>query len=81
MKTTIDEAGRVVIPKPLREESGLGGGQEIEISVRNGRIEIEPVPADIRLVKRKGLLVAQTSASPPPLTADDVRDTLEHVRR
>jgi len=42
MKSAIDSAGRVVIPKPLRERLGLDRGQVVEIREREGRIEIEP---------------------------------------
>ena len=72
MRTTIDRAGRVVIPKPLREELGLRGGQDIEI---------EPAPTSMRLVRRKGVLIAEPETSLPPLTAGEVRDTQERVRR
>jgi len=81
MRTTIDGAGRLVVPKPLRDELGLRSGQEIEVSLRNGRIEIEPVPTSMRLVDRESFLVAEPDGSLPPLTADEVRDTLERVRR
>lgn len=81
MRATIDGAGRLVVPKPLRDELGLRSGQEIEVSLRNGRIEIEPVPTSMRLVDREGVLVAEPDGSLSPLTADEVRDTLERVRR
>jgi len=81
MKTTIDRAGRIVVPKPLRDELSLRGGQEVDISVRDGRIEIEPVTAPMRLVQREGVLVAEADPSPPVLTAEEVRDALEQVRR
>jgi AbrB family looped-hinge helix DNA binding protein len=81
MRTTIDRAGRVVLPKVLREALGLRGGQEIEISLRDGGIQIEPVSAPMRLVERKGILVAEPDVPIPPLTRDEVRDTLERVRR
>ena len=40
MKTTIDLAGRVVIPKTLRERAGLKPGSEIDINLRGGILEI-----------------------------------------
>jgi AbrB family looped-hinge helix DNA binding protein len=81
MRTTIDGAGRVVLPKALRDALGLRGGQEIEISVRDGRIEIQPVSVPMRLVDRSGILVAQPEEVVPALTREEVRDTLERVRR
>lgn len=81
MRTTIDSAGRVVIPKAIRDELGLRGGTEIEISERDGRIEIEPVPVPMRLVKKGNVLVAVPERPMPVLTDEIVRDTLEKVRR
>lgn len=81
MRTTIDAAGRVVVPKPIREELVLRAGQEVEVSIRDGRIEIEPVTTPLRLVERKGVLVAEAEAPLPPLTAEEVRDALERARR
>jgi len=77
MRTTIDRAGRVVIPKPLREELGLRGGQEIEVTLHDGHVEIEPAPTSMRLVRRKGVLIAVPETSVPPLTAEKVRNALE----
>src|ERR671937_5659 len=42
MRSTIDAAGRVVVPKVMRERLGLTGGRAIEIRERDGRLEIEP---------------------------------------
>jgi AbrB family looped-hinge helix DNA binding protein len=81
MKATIDAAGRIVVPKRLRDELGLRAGQELEVSIRDGRIQIEPVTAALHLVERDGVLVAEADAPLPPLTAEEVRDTLERVRR
>ena len=83
MKTTIDRAGRVVIPKPMREELGLRGGEELEITAREGRIEIEPASPPMALVERDGFLAAEIEGDDPPptLTADDVREVLERLRR
>jgi AbrB family looped-hinge helix DNA binding protein len=81
MKTAIDRAGRIVVPKPLRDTLGLTPGQPLDISVRDGRLEIEPIPTPMRLVRRGKHLAAVPDADVPPLTADVVRDTLERVRR
>ncbi|MGH2554196.1 MAG: AbrB/MazE/SpoVT family DNA-binding domain-containing protein [Actinomycetota bacterium] len=81
MRTTIDAAGRVVVPKGLREALGLRGGQEIEVSLRDGWIQIEPISSPVRLVKRGRVLVAEPEVPVPPLTGDEVREALERVRR
>ena len=58
MKTTIDNAGRLVIPKEIRREARLAPGMPLDVRWRDGRIEIEPAPAPVRLQRRGHLLVA-----------------------
>jgi len=65
MKTTIDAAGRVVVPKALRQALGLQPGSAIEMRVSDGRIEMEPAPLEVRMEKRGGLVVAVPSAPVP----------------
>jgi AbrB family looped-hinge helix DNA binding protein len=82
MRTTIDRAGRVVIPKPMREELGWRGGEELEISARDGRIEIEQTSPAMTLVERDGFLAAEIEGHEVPgVTADEVREVLERLRR
>ena len=81
MKTTMDSAGRVVIPKPLRERLGLKGGEVLELREREGRIEIEPAATSMSLAKTKGELAAVPNRRLPPLTDEIVRATLERSRR
>ena len=81
MLVTIDAAGRVVIPKSIRESLGLTGGRTIEVREREGVIEIEPAATAMRLVKRNGRLVAVPDRELPPLTDDLVRATLDKTRR
>ena len=42
MKSTIDRAGRVVIPKAIREAAGLKPGSALTIAYRDGQVVIEP---------------------------------------
>ena len=81
MKTTIDRAGRLVVPKKIREAAGIVPGSELTIRVADGRIEIEPAPLEVRLVKRGSLTVAVPWKRTAPLTADAVDRTLDRLRR
>lgn len=81
MKTAIDAAGRVVIPKALRVALGLTAGQPLEITERDGRLEIVPAPTPMSLVDEGDGVVAVAHSDMPVLTADIVRDTLERTRR
>lgn len=82
MKSTIDAAGRIVVPKVLRDRLGLASGRSVDIREREGRLEIEPVPTPMSLIKSKrGGRVAVPSGKLPPLTDDIVRDTIEQTRR
>jgi AbrB family looped-hinge helix DNA binding protein len=81
MVTTIDAAGRIVVPKRLREELHFKPGQELELRAVDGRLEVEHRPTPIRLEEREGQLVAVTDREMPTLTAEMVRETLEQIRR
>ena len=81
MQTTIDAAGRIVVPKPLRQELGLVPGQLLEIRASDGRLEVEVAPTPMRLEKRGKGVVAVPDTDLPPLTAELVRETLERLRR
>ena len=53
MKTTIDAAGRIVVPKALRQELGLKPGQLLEMRAGDGKLEVEIAPTSMSL-KRRG---------------------------
>jgi AbrB family looped-hinge helix DNA binding protein len=81
MKTTIDRAGRLVVPKKIREAAGILPGSELTIRVTDGRIEIEPAPLDVQLVKKGSLTVALPRKRVPPLARETVGRTLAGLRR
>lgn len=81
MRTTIDGAGRLVVPKALRDRLALGGGGEVEVLERDGVLEIHPVPADVEVRDGGGRPVAYPVDDLAPLTDDDVRRTVDQQRR
>ncbi len=66
MKTTIDKAGRVVIPWPIRERAGLTPGAQIEVTVDDSGVRLERVAPGPRLVRIGRRLVARLTAADPP---------------
>ena len=81
MKTTIDSAGRLVIPKEIRQQTGIRAGMSLDVRVKEGKIEIEPSPLDIKLERRGRLLVAVPQESIPTLTSETVEETRRRIRR
>ncbi|MGC2174922.1 MAG: AbrB/MazE/SpoVT family DNA-binding domain-containing protein [Acidimicrobiales bacterium] len=59
MRTSIDKAGRLVVPKVLRDRLGLQSG-EVEITADGASLRVEPV-FDDSLVEKDGRLVIPTS--------------------
>ena len=81
MRATIDAAGRVVIPKSLREAIGLGDGGEIEIQLVDGALLVAPPTVRKRVEQRDGRATIVTEEALPPLPDHVVRDVLDSVRR
>lgn len=80
MRTTIDRAGRIVIPKDLRATLRLEGGDEVEITLEGDRIELTPAPRQVKLRKGShGLLTSDLDL--PPHGPEEVREALERARR
>ena len=80
MRTTIDSAGRIVVPKELRDALHLLGGDEVEIALDGERLTLAGAP-------RKGNLRRGPDGIPsvefgiPEHGPEDVREELERVRR
>ena len=70
MRTTIDKAGRLVVPKALRDQAGITAG-EVEVSLDGAGVRIESVAAD-ELVEVEGLLLLPGGG--PVLDDDTVRE-------
>ena len=85
MSTAIDPAGRLVIPKAVREAAGIQPGTPLEVRFRDGRIEIEPMPLEVAIEKVNGVAVASPSQPVhsdrvPVLSAEVVRSVRDRLR-
>jgi AbrB family looped-hinge helix DNA binding protein len=56
-KLNLDKAGRVVIPKSLRDHLRITPGDTLEIDLDEDRITLRPVRAKARLIKKSGIWV------------------------
>jgi AbrB family looped-hinge helix DNA binding protein len=79
MTTTIDAAGRLVIPGPIRREAALEPGVPLEVRWRDGIIEIEPQPIPVALEKHGRLLVAKPKVRVRPLGTAAVERTRRDI--
>ena len=79
MRTTIDKAGRVVIPAAIRDRAGLVAGSELEIREDELGIRLERVALGPRLVRVGQRLVArptvpETRQSPSAASAGRTKE-------
>lgn len=61
METTTDAAGRIVVPKVLRDELGLTPGSTVDISSYGGGLTLIPGGRTARIVEEDGHLVFDSS--------------------
>lgn len=78
METTIDAAGRVVVPKQLRDALGLVPGSTIDISPYGAGLQITPGGRTARLERRGDRLVG---VSDRRVTDADVLAAIDAGRR
>jgi AbrB family looped-hinge helix DNA binding protein len=76
MKTTIDAAGRVVVPKAIRDRLALAPGSEIEIEAVADGVFLRPATTGPTLVREEGVLIHRGSGG----AAVDVVEFLRQQR-
>ena len=80
MRIAMDRTGRVVIPRAVRAQAQLRPGAPLDIRVRDGVVELEPVPSPMRLVKRGRWTIAVPEKAGPRLAQEDVDAVLDDLR-
>ena len=75
MNTTVDIAGRLVIPKEISVQAKLKPGMPLELRCRHRYIEIEPAPLSVEPLRKRPLLVALPQEEVGSLTAEIVEQT------
>jgi AbrB family looped-hinge helix DNA binding protein len=78
MKLTLDKAGRIVLPKPLRDELHLEPGDALEIESSGEDITIRPARGQAQLRKKHGIWVYRAGE---PLSTATVSKTVRQIRR
>ena len=76
-KLTLDRAGRVVLPKPVRDELHLGPGDALELESSESEIVLRPVRTTMPLRKKHGVWVLRTGK---PLGTSVIDETIRKVR-
>jgi AbrB family looped-hinge helix DNA binding protein len=80
MLTTIDKAGRVVIPAEVRKRLGLNAGTELEMVIEGFAIHLVRAVAGPQLIRRGERLVARPQAAKGERTEVDVARLIEQER-
>jgi AbrB family looped-hinge helix DNA binding protein len=74
---TVDKAGRVVLPKPVRDELQLSAGDSLDLESSGDRIVLRPVRGTARMRQKKGIWVFRTGQ---PISAESVNETIQQLR-
>lgn len=79
-RLVIDKAGRVVIPKPLRERLHLEAGDALEMESSGEQITLRPVRGTTPLQKERGVWVFRSGQPIPASSTDEVLQQIREER-
>ncbi len=77
-QVTLDKAGRIVLPKSLRDELRLQAGDTLEVEISSDEITLRPSRGHAQLRKKHGIWVYRSGE---PLTQTTVDKTAQEVRQ
>lgn len=75
---TIDGAGRVVIPKKLRDQLGLAAGDSLSLEFDGEQVVLKPAHAAPVMRKKRGIWVLHSGGG--KITQADVNRVIEETR-
>ncbi len=81
MRVAIDRVGRVVIPKRLRDELGVRGPTDLELTAVDGRLELTVTDTPARVEDRDGFPVIVTDEPMAPMSVAEAAEAVERVRQ
>ena len=79
-RLVIDKAGRIVIPKRLREELQLGAGDTLEMESTGEEIMLRPVRGTGPLTKEHGVWVFHSGQPLPASVTDEILQQIREER-
>jgi AbrB family looped-hinge helix DNA binding protein len=74
---TVDKAGRVVLPKPVRDELHLSAGDSLNLETSGDRIVLRPVRESAAMREKEGIWVFRTGQ---PVSTASVNETIRQLR-
>lgn len=80
MRLTVDDAGRILLPRALRERLHLALGSELDAVVEGDRLIAMPVEPVVQLFEERGRLVATTSRPVPRMTQEELLSLIDADR-
>ena len=80
MRITIDDVGRIELPKALQERLRLTPGSELEAAIEGDRLVATPVPPEVYLMEEDGRLVATTTQPVPRMTQEELLRLIDEDR-
>jgi AbrB family looped-hinge helix DNA binding protein len=75
---TVDKAGRIVLPKPVRDELQLSAGDSLELEISGEQIVLRPVRGRVGMRKKQGIWVLDFDE---PISAAATNSVQRDIRR
>lgn len=81
MRVPIDGVGRLVVPKALRDELGVHGPTDLEMTAIDGRLELTVADVPARVEDRDGFPVIATDEPVATMSIAEAAAAIERARR